>query len=335
MTTTLDDPLKTARRAVHAGQFRDAWDDLARQPDPVRRSPEWYLLAAMARWRLGEFGPSRTAGLQARDTYRSLGDVDGEMRAENIAAAGAFALGHLADAEAGFGRALELAERLSDELMVARCANNLGNVAFYLAADTAALGYYRLAGARFERVGHRHGLTETLINTGIVWRDLDRLADSQEAAERALEIAEVIGNRRLLAQALAMRGEALGLGGDVPLGRAQVERALGLAREQEDRLAEVEALRILCNLEREARNYPRAEGLAGEALAIASALAHPWTIATVEQDLGELLARVGRPTDAAEAFAAAAASYDAIGAATRADRVRARAVSLSRPLAPP
>ncbi len=63
MTTTLDDPLKTARRAVHAGQFRDAWDELARQSDPVRRSPEWYLLAAMARWRLGEFGPSRAAAL--------------------------------------------------------------------------------------------------------------------------------------------------------------------------------------------------------------------------------------------------------------------------------
>lgn len=327
MTTTLDDPLKTARRAVHAGQFRDAWDELARQPDPVRRSAEWYLLAAMARWRLGEFGPSRAAALQARDAYRSLGDVDGEMRAENVAAAGAFALGSLAEAERGFARALQLAERVSDELMMARCANNLGNVAFYLGDDSVALGYYRLAGARFEHVGHRHGLAETLINTGLVWRDLDRLAESQEAAERALEVAEVIANRRLLAQALAMRGEALGLAGDLPLGRAQVQRALGLAREQEDRLAEVEGLNFWGNLEREARSYERAEQLERQALALATSLPHPWTVAEVQRDLGELYQRAGRPSDAARAFEAAAAAYQQLGAGSRAERVRARATT--------
>ena len=325
MTTTLDDPLKAARRAVHAGRFRDARDELDRQPAVVRRSPEWYLLAAMARWRLGEFGPSRTAALQARDAYRSLGDVDGEMRAENVAAAGAFALGSLVEAEHGFARALQLAERVSDELMMARCANNLGNVAFYLGDDSVALGYYRLAGARFERVGHRHGLAETLINTGLVWRDLDRLADSQEAAERALEVAEVIANRRLLAQALAMRGEALGLAGDLPLGRAQVQRALGLAREQEDRLAEVEALRISGNLEREGRSFERAEQLEREALTVATALAHPWTVATVQRDLGQLYASAERPSDAARAFEAAATAYEQLGARSRAEGVRARA----------
>lgn len=325
MTTTLEDPLKSARRAVHAGRFRDAWEELARQADPVRRSPEWYLLAAMAGWRLGEFGPSRAAALQARDAYRSLGDVDGEMRAENVAAAGAFALGSLAEAERGFGRALQLAERVSDELMMARCANNLGNVAYYLGNDSTALGYYRLAGARFERVRHRQGLAETLINTGIVWRDLDRLAESQEAAERALEVAEVIANRRLLAQALAMRGEALGLAGDLPLGRAQVQRALALAREQEDRLAQAEALRISCNLEREARNYERAEHWGREAVAVATALAHPWAVAEAQRDLGELYQRVGRTADAARAFEAAAAAYEQLGAQSRADRVRARA----------
>lgn len=328
MTATLDDPLKTARRAVHAGQFRNAWEDLARQSDPIRRSPEWYLLAAMAGWRLGEFGPSRAAALQARDAYRALGDVDGEMRAENVAAAGAFALGSLAEAERGFARALQLAERVADELMLARCANNLGNVAFYLGDDDAALGYYRLAGARFERVGHRHGLTETLINTGLVWRDLDRLADSQEAAERALEVAEVIANRRLLAQALAMRGEALGLAGDIRLGRAQVQRALGLAREQEDRLAEVEALNFWGNLEREAGSYERAEQLEREALGLATSLAHPWTVAEVQRDLGRLYRRAGRPSDAARAFGEAATAYEQLGAQRRAESVRAQAVTL-------
>jgi tetratricopeptide (TPR) repeat protein len=329
MTTALDDPLKTARRAVHAGRFRDAWDDLARQPETVRHSPEWDLLAAMTRWRLGEFRPSYAAALQARDGYRAQGDVDGEMRAENVAAAGAFALGHLADAERGFSRALQLAEGLGDELTMARCANNLGNVAFYLGNGAGALGYYRLAGARFERVGHRHGLAETLINMGLVWRDLGRLADSQEAAERALDVAEAIASQRLVAQALAMRGEALGLLGDLPLGRAQVSRALGLARAQEDHLAEVEALRILAHLEAEATDFAAAERLGREALALAGSLAHPWAVATVQRDLGDLFAQAGRRIEAATAFRAAAAAYQRLGAASRAERMWERAGSVS------
>jgi tetratricopeptide (TPR) repeat protein len=318
----LDDPLKPARVAVQTGRFREAWRELARQPEAVRRSPEWYLLAAMARWRLGEFAPSRAAALQARDAYRALGDTDGEMRAENVAAAGAFALGALVEAERGFQRALQLAEQSGDELMMARCANNLGNVAFYLGHDGVALGYYRLAAARFERVGHRQGLAETLINTGLVWRDLDRLGESQEAAERALEVAEVLGNRRLLAQALAMRGEVLGLQGDLPLGRAQVKRALELAREQEDRLAEVEALRILGNLARQAGDYDRAVQWGREALALAQGLGHPWTIATVQRDLGGILAAMDRRAEALRAWSEAAERYAGLGATSRAERVR-------------
>jgi tetratricopeptide (TPR) repeat protein len=124
-----------------------------------------------------------------------------------------------------------------------------------------------------------------------------------------------------------MRGEALGLSGDLPLGRAQVQRALGLAREQEDRLAEVEALRISGNLECEARSFERAEQLEREALAVATTLAHPWTVATVQRDLGELYRRAGRSSEAVRAFEAAAAVYEQLGAQSRAERVRARATS--------
>lgn len=331
MTLVLDDPLRAARRAVNGGRFRDAWDALRGQPDAVRRGPEWLLLSAMARWRLGEFGPSRGAALEARDAYRRIGDVDGEMRAENVAAAGAFALGALGEAEQGFERALRLAEELGDELMLARCANNRGNVAFYLAKNSTALGFYRLAQALFERVGMRHGAAETWINIGLVWRDLERLRDSHEAAERALEIAEHIDQPRLIAQSLAMRGEALALSGDLPLGRAQVALALSLARQQEDRLAQVEALRILACIERLAGALAGAEPRAREALAIAVEIDHPNAIAEVERDLATILAAAGRVDEAAAALHHAAACYDRLGSAERARRTRERAEALLRP----
>jgi tetratricopeptide (TPR) repeat protein len=328
MTATLDDPLRAARRAVHAGQFREAWESLDQQPAPVRQSPEWLLLAAMARWRLGDFPASRSAALQARDGYRALGDVDGEMRAENVASAGAFALGELREAERGFARALALAERLSDELMLARCANNLGNVAYYLARHATALSFYRLAATRFERAGFPYGVAETLINTGIVWRDLGNLQESQDAAERALEIAERDETWRLVAQAQAMRGEALALLGDLPLGRAQVERALALAQSREDRLAEVEALRILCNIERRAGRLSESERMGRAALDLAVALAHAWSVAEVRHDLGELLAATGRGSEAAACWADAAEGFERLGAISRAEEMRNRAAAV-------
>lgn len=325
MTIALEDPLRTARQAVSAGRFRDAWESLARQPEPVRQSAEWHLLSAMARWRLGEFQPSRAAALEARDRYRLQGDVDGEMRAENVAAAGAFALGDLEEAEAGFSRALALAERTGDELMLARCANNLGNVAFYRGQHGRAQAFYRLSQALFERIGLRHGVAETWINIGIVCRDLDRLEESREAAERALEIAEQISSARLAAQALIMRGEALALRGDLALGKVQVERGLVSARSEEDPLTEIEGLRILAGLERRAGRQSVAEELVERAARLAEKVGHPWFLAEVEAERGELLASLGRREAAQVAWERSAALYDRLGAEGRAARMRRRA----------
>jgi tetratricopeptide (TPR) repeat protein len=290
----------------------------------VRHQPEWLLLAAMARWRLGEYPAARHAAVEAREQYRRAGDLDGEMRAENVAAAGAFALGELAEAERGFLRAEALAEGLGDELMRARCANNLGNVAYYRCEDLPALSFYRLAQTRFDRVGMHHGVAETLINIGIVWRDMDLLRESLESAERAFELASRIGSHRLAAQALAMRGEALALLGDAPLGRAQVRHALELARAQEDHVAEVDALRVLCHLEADA-DPVLAERLGRDAVSLARSLGQPWATAEAERDLGLFYERAGRKQEAAARFEAAAKAFESLGAVTRARRMRQRA----------
>lgn len=325
MTSVLEDPLRAARHAVEGGRFRDGWGLLDDQPPALRRTAEWQLLAAMARWRLGEFGPSHAAALQARDAYRAAGDTDGEMRAENVAAAGAFARGRLPEAERGFARALELAERAGDRLLMARAANNLGNVAFYRGRHDTALACYRLARARFARAGLPHGEAEALINVGLAWRELDRPAEAQEAGDQALEIAERIQSRRLIAQALAMRGEAIAQAGDAAVGRTLVERALALARVEDDRLAEIEALRLRSNMEREAGDLAAAQQFGEEALALARRIHNPWTVATVLKDLGHLHLRRGDGPTAARAFSQAAESYAEIGADVRARRMREEA----------
>jgi tetratricopeptide (TPR) repeat protein len=322
---TLSDPLRTVRAAVRDGRFQEAAAALAAVPEVLKEGAEWYLLSAMTAWRLGDYAGSRLAALEARARFRARGDTDGEMRADNVAAAGAFGLGDLAAAEDEWSRVRELARRLRDDLMVARCANNLGNISLYLARHDAAHGFYRLARAGFERLGFTHGVAETWINTAITWRDMRRFADAAAAADAALEAAAAVGAPRLVAEAHSRRGEAMAELGDMALARTQVERGLALARQERDRLAEHDALRILANIARMEGRPDEAVRVARQALAVALAVGHPWTIAEVQRDLGAAHQALGQRAEASHAFEAAAEAFEKLGATPRADRMRERA----------
>lgn len=322
-----EDPLRPARLAVQAGRFSDAWDALAHLREPVRLSPEWMLLAAVTHFRLGEFARSRAAGLQARDGFRTRGDVDGEMRAENTAAAGAFALGDLVAAERGFQRAMALAHHLEDTFTSARCANNLGNVAYYRAKHAQALGFYRLATTGFEKIRSWKGMAEGWLNTAIVWQEDGNLRESREAADRAIDSAERAGDARVLAQALAARAETALAQGDLQLGHALVTRALDLARQSGDPLAEADALRIHANLERTSGGLRPAEDAAKRGLEIAQRLQHPWAEGELYRDLGLVYAAQGRYPEAADAFEAAGSAFRRLGAVSRAEEMQERAAA--------
>lgn len=328
--TLLADPLREARHAVQAGRFREAADLLGGAPSDLREAPEWGLLSAMASWRLGRFTESRGQAVAARERYRERGDADGEMRAENVAAAGAFALGDLEEAERGFGRALLLARRLGDEVLAARCANNLGNVAFYLARHEEARSFYRIANAEFARLTFLSGVAETWINLGLVARDLQEMAEAREAAERAHAVAVEAGLPRLVAQAFASRGDAEAALGDVDLGRAHLRRALTIARNEEDRLAEAEALRLLANVARTTGALADAQRLIREALTVVADLGHPWAAAEVHRDRGAIAGAAGRGVDAEHAYQAAAANFLRLGALSRAKEMETVAAEWRR-----
>jgi tetratricopeptide (TPR) repeat protein len=327
-TPMRDDPLREARLAVQAGQFREAWNALSEVAGSVRRTAEWSLLAAVTHFRLGEFARCRAAALQARDGFRAQGDVDGEMRAENTAGAGAFALGYLADAQQGFQRALALAHHLGDGFTTARCANNLGNVSYYLGDYPKALSFYRLATTSFEMVGSWKGRAEGWLNTAIVWNEDGNLEESDDAADRAIAAAERAGDGRVLAQALAARAETSVALGDVDLARAQVARALKISREVEDPLAEADALRILSKVEHVNGEFGRAEELARQGLLIAQEIEHPWAEAELQRELGTVRTARGRRTEAIAAFEAAATAFERLGAASWAESMRAKATEL-------
>jgi tetratricopeptide (TPR) repeat protein len=317
-----DDPLKGARDAVRTGRFREALTELAQLESVQGTSAEWLLLKAMACWRLGDFAESHQASQNALAAYKDRGDGDGEMRALNVAAAGKFALGELDAARTGFERALELARRYGDKLMMARCANNLGNVAYYYGDHTGALHHYAQAARLFEQLGSLSGTAEAWHNTAVVLREQGRLSAAQEAADKAMDAAQRLGDPRTLGWTLGGSGETDAMQGDLRLGWARAERAAELAREHYDRLTEIDSMRILAYIARSQGQGDRAVDLARTAATLARETDSPWMLAKAHQELGYSLREVGMRRDADEALAVAADAFERTGARSRATALR-------------
>lgn len=318
----MSDPLRTARGFVSSGRFHEALEQLNQLRSELSSSPEWLLLMGMASWRLGQFAESRTAAMSALSEYRSRGDVDGEMRAQNVAAAGAFALGRLSDAREGFERALHLARQVNDKLMMARCANNLGNVAHYRGENDEALQQYRRATSLFEHIGSVLGLAEAWHNIGIVLREQHHLIAAREATDRAMEAAERLTEPRMLGQALGGQGETDALLGDLPLGRVRLERAVELAREHGDRPNEIDNLRVLSYVARQAGESERSLELAHTAADLAIEVNNAMMIAKTQLELGHCFRGLARSGEAAAAYTRAAEALETMGAEPRAQAIR-------------
>ena len=319
----MSDPLRSAREAVRTGRFGDALRELERLRASLGRSPEWLLLHAMASWRVGRFEESRASALGALLEFRDRGDGDGEMRSLNVAAAGAFALGNLSAARSGFEKAAGLARRLDDRLMTARCQNNLGNVAYYEGHHESALHYYSRAATLFEHLRSLSGTAEAWHNTAVVLREQGDLTAAAEAADKAMDAAEELGDPRTLGWTLGGSSETDAMLGDLQLGWARAERAAKLAHDQNDRLTEIDSLRILAYIARHMGRSARSVELAQTAASLAEETGNPWMIAKSHHELGRSLQEAGQLENANAALAIAAVAFEDTGAHGRAQAIRA------------
>lgn len=329
-TDPLGDPLRSARDAVRAGRFRTALHQLENLQPRLGASPEWLLLHAMASWRVGLFEESRESALRALQEYRDRGDGDGEMRSWNVAAAGAFALGDLESARRGFQKAARLAHHFDDKLMIARCHNNLGNVFYYEGDHESALHYYSRATMLFEHLGSLTGTAESWHNTAVVLREQQDLESAAEAADKALDAAERLGDPRALGWTLGGSGETDALRGDLQLGWARAERAGRLAHDNDDRLTEIDSLRVMAYIARHLGRNAESTELAQRAASLARDTGNPWMTAKSHHELGLSLLDAGERDAANAALAIAADAFETTGAHERARLVRATANEGSR-----
>ncbi len=286
------------------------------------RSPEWQLLTAMATWRLGDFQESQRHATVSLAGYQECADTDGEMRAQNVAAAGSFVLGALSEARRGYERALFLAQQRHDLLMIARCTNNLGSVCYYLKQNSHAMTWYRQAARGFEQVDFVPEIARAWHNIGVVLREENLLREALAATDRALDAAQRLGDRRCVGWALGGRGETNIMLRDLRLGKAEVTRALELSREQEDRLTEVEALRALSVVAGLEGDRQRSLDFVRQAVALADRVKSTWLIAQSNRDFAHVLRELGEVDEARDAIRRAAAAYAELGAEERSETVK-------------
>jgi HD-GYP domain-containing protein (c-di-GMP phosphodiesterase class II) len=198
VTTPVEASLRRAASEVLAGRWQDAlhaYGDAFRQA--VQLQDHDAVLEVV--FKLGhcyrQAGEHELAGEQftlARHMAAAGGDARGEARALNGLALLAQVAGRLAEAEAGFRAALDLAH--ADESLAGSVLQNLGIVANIRGEHTAAAEWYRQGLERLERAGDQRSAASALNNLGMLHVDLQELDQAERYFQRAYDIARELGD---------------------------------------------------------------------------------------------------------------------------------------------
>ena len=311
------------RALLAEGRFKETLERYREiDTEPEGRRPEMQFLAATAATRLGDLVLGTALAEEALGQFRRRGDWDGSMRSLNLLGAIQWERGQTTQAGTCFAEALRLARELKDSLMLARACNNLASVAHLQGRFDEAAGLYRGALLAYQRLGDRRGTAETYHNLGLAYWQSGGWNEAQDAADDAVRHAEMVGDRSLLALALAGRAEIRVERNDVALAERELERAQRLAQEVSDEIvgAEVHRVRGLAALRR--KNWELALDHAEAARAVA--LEHDSVQLNAECSwiAARALRGLGRLKEAAQRRDEAEAGFQLLGAMTLLERLR-------------
>jgi len=204
----------------------------------------------------------------ARDRYRDLGDVAGEMKATIEIGATEYYLSR-PDAVATAQQAERLARDLNDRPAVARALRLLGNVLIARGDYAGALRAIDEAGALSRAIGDRRGEIRSLNEAG---RIHDRSGASDRAIrlyEQGLSLARSVGFREMQVGFLNNLGIAFKKLGDYDAAHRAYEQCLALSREVNDVRGIWILLTNLGTLSRRLGDHDKALAYTAEALSLA------------------------------------------------------------------
>ena len=308
------EPLHAAQELADAGNYAELVAYLGgRSHELLEQSPILALLFGIGQARLGRLEVGQQWAKIALSRARVLGDRQIEVRGLNVCGAIALERGGLAEATHFFTEAQDEAAQDSDMTALGRCANNLGIIANMRGDYGQAVGAYTRAIAAYQQAHHARGIVESEHNLAITYRDMGRLDDALQAADRAAEGAQSAGDRRLAAQAMAGRAEILIAQGEPELAAREAETALAVHRELQTAILEAEDLRILGVAVSMSGRTEEGASMLRDVVTRATAGGWPLLVAAAQRDLAHLFALHGDMEAASEMALAAHAAFDHLG----------------------
>ncbi len=200
-----------------------------------------------------EMGRLHEARDQATDAVHLLheaGDQNREARAMANLAVIAALMGHLDDAEHWYAQALEMAVTTEQHVVAAGIEGNLGDLASRRGDFAAALRWYELARARFEKIGNVELLVSVLeLDHARTLLDVGLLVDAAEAAQRSARLAGEGAHQMLETQAQLVLAEALVRLNDRRGARQAIERGATLARQVGQEAWQLRAMQLTADLD--------------------------------------------------------------------------------------
>jgi tetratricopeptide (TPR) repeat protein len=207
----------------------------------------------------------------------------------NLEAALYFDRGAVAAAAERWSELVVAAGDAGDDTLLSNACNNLGVACTLLAQPDEAVAAYERALGVADRLGDRRGIAQAEHNLAIAYRELGLLQEATEHFERAAADAALIGSAEILGRAEEERALALLEAGDERLAEDTASRALARFRRAGDRVGEAEALRVLGIIALAGKHAARARAHLSEGLRLARAA----KARLLEAEILEALATVG------------------------------------------
>ena len=255
---------------------------------------------------IGEHGQALEAMEQARARYEAAGDRVGLGKVVGNLGVIRWNLGELEAALKLQEQALVLAEEVKDPAQVARTQHRLG-ILLRARGDLArALELHCKASEQLGHLGHGGEAAFSLVAASNIHRLQGDDVRGLWTLERALAVARQVAEGMAEARALFNLGELRIALGDVEPGRRLQEQALAIWEKGGDKRSTVRAMIALCRTHLKERRPERAIPYINRALFLAKELRNPALITRAEAAHADVLIAVGRP-DAALTVAESAA----------------------------
>lgn len=324
MFTSRPDPLlATARQLAAAGSWRELVVLLTQRAESGLSAGEEATLYAEALMRSGEERQAlaylrEIEGTLAEDGSRAL-----HRRAVNMIGVASLVLGDLEGANAALSRALELATRDDDLLMMAQASNNLGAIANLQGRHEDALWQYRLALPMLQRLGQPTLLAQGYHNLAITFRDVGDLTEADEHERRAIDYANDGGAPRVAAMGRTGRAEIALRRGDPQLAETTARLCIEEFVKLGDLLNEGDAWRLAGAACAAQQRHDDALVDFSRALQIARQHGYALNEAEALRDRVPVRVRVGERTLALEDAHMAIGIFEKLGARAECDALRA------------